>query len=45
MGMADDLSKRWLIVNNRYLGAIRTVSDATGGYGSVAKDCGCSCSR
>ena len=37
MGMANDLSQRWSTVNNRYLGAVRIVSDVTGGYGSVAR--------
>jgi PrtD family type I secretion system ABC transporter len=37
MGMAETLSKRWVGVNERFVGSIGRSSDVVGAYGSVSK--------
>jgi ATP-binding cassette subfamily C protein len=37
MGMAEDLGRRWELVNDRYITAIARASDVTGSFSSVTK--------
>lgn len=37
MGMGDAASRRWVDMNNAYLGAVQTSSDVVSSYGSVSK--------